>query len=776
MKKILITSIFLIVLGSISILEKVDLKYNQISDNTTMIFDRKGELIRKLSLNGPEVKTHVSLSEIPKDMQELFLLSEDKRFYEHIGIDIWGLLRALKDNILSRRIVSGASTIEQQLVRLINHYPRKLYYKPVVILNAIYLSLTENKKNILEAYLNNIPFGHNITGLWEASQYFYGKEPSFLTLSEMASLAVIVRSPSRLVSKKYKEELISKRNDLLVRFEKRGELNKELLKLSLEEKNEFVYLKHGFYAPQFIRYILKDCPDCSKRPKIYTSIDLPLQQDIQSIVKETIQRLNEKNVSTASVLVADNKTGEILTYIGSHDFFSNQGGQIDGVQTKRQPGSTLKPFTYALAFQNDHHPSSILPDTDTNFNVGGGIYRPRNYSNKYLGPVRASFALANSLNIPALYLGDYYGPEAILNSYRSLGFELPLSPETYGIGLTLGNGEVSLFELVRAYSSLANGGVYPKFTGFKLIEKSPIFHSTFLRKGTTQIISKILSDDQRRSHSFGRYSDLSFPFQFASKTGTSTNYRDNWVVGYNTDFTVGVWAGNFNQESMHNVSGITGAGRIFNQVVKRVYRSFQNHDFKNNDTGLVEKRVCTLSGKLATKNCDKFLDEKFTSTNFPHENCDVHKTVKVKLCKNGELTSDVKVTDISDQFYYWKKFMHISSVKEQVSEQCKGGHILLGEGGHDIDHQIVDFKTPLEGSFYGIDPNIPRKFQKIGFELSSNLEIKKIEWILNDTTLGESERLNYFPWNVEKGNHKLKAKIHLKDNRVLTKQVSFHVL
>ncbi len=745
------------------------------SSSTIKVLDRNGEIIRYLNFNGNIYSQNVELSKIPRVMQEVFLHAEDKRFYSHAGIDFISLTRALWQNINHSEIVSGASTVEQQLARIINKRPRTYLGKVRVLNDAFWISILNSKSQILEAYLNLLPFGHNIKGVWEASNYFFAKEPSELSYSEMAILATLPRSPSRLLRPENRSDLIKSKNLVLSSFfESRPDLE-SLKNLSLKEDVSLEFKKHAFHTPHFLGYLLSQCDEeCRTQKEIKTGLDLHLQREVQKIVQNQVGKLKDKGVGSASALVIDNQTGEILSYIGSHDFFEERFGQNDGVLQRRQPGSTLKPLTYAYAFQNDHHPSSILPDVEMMFNVGGGVYKPRNYSNDYLGPVRASFALTNSLNIPALYLADYYGPESILNFYRSFGLDFPSSAEVYGIGLTLGNAELSLYDLVRAYTAFAVKGSFIDLTPFSRDQRQ--LRETAMSEKTALLIGHILSEDTRREHSFGRNSVLDFPFWFASKTGTSTNFRDNWVVGFNERFTVGVWAGNFDQASMHNVSGISGAGPIYHDIVKLVY-SYFSREVMTPPRLLGSKKVdiCPSSGMLKGPHCPHQLQESFLEGHLPLKECDVHREVLVRNCVANESISRVNVEDFSHQFDLWKQENNIATVEGQVADKCAPNFSII-QNTSNLMSSYVEIKSPVNGSLFGIDPNIPREYQRLNLEVVSESKINKVKWYLEDKFIGESTAQEPLYWPLSPGRKNLKAKVELENGKTITRNTLINIL
>ena len=344
-----------------------------------------------------------------------------------------------------------------------------------------------------------------------------------------------------------------------------------------------------------------------------TTLDARLQRTVLGIISAQRANLLEHGAHSVAVAVLDNRTGEWLAWEGSGDYFGKDfGGAIDGVITPRQPGSTLKPFTYALAFESGRSPATVLADVPSHFPTGeeGVVYTPRNYDGRYRGPLRARAALAGSENVPAVALLHQVGSESFLRLLRNAGFAgLDRTAEYYGLGLTLGNAEVTLEQLIRAYATFARGGV-PVGRREQLVSKRTAFW-----------ITDILSDPDAREYAFGSGGSLDFPFPVAVKTGTSQAYRDNWTVGYTTDVTVGVWVGNFDLQPLHGSSGVTGAAPIFNAVMLAAVKHVRGALPIGDVTPIVapppdveEVEICALSGSRPSTYCPAVRKEWLATT------------------------------------------------------------------------------------------------------------------------------------------------------------------
>jgi penicillin-binding protein 1C len=354
---------------------------NQVG-NTLRIEDRHGRLIKLHQKEGD--LSWVLLEDISPLFLDLLIKAEDKRFYHHFGVDFMASIRAFAQNILGMRRVSGASTISQQLARLAFGYQRNIAGKLLVILSALKLEMKYTKGEILEHYLNRIPYAFKVLGIGQASLFYFDKDHSKLSPAEMATLAVLIRAPSRYASKVMRTKLISLRNHLLDQVD----ISDKVKTIAKEEEWVFQRYRPAARSPHFIRAVLEKKSLPLTKSTIRTTLDLALQEEIQKILDGKISKLEAKGVKAASVLVIDNRDGAILSYIGNHDFFS-ENGEFDGVQLLRQPGSTMKPFTYALALEQGLTGASELPDIELYFKSGLGTYRPRNYTLKFTGPKNA---------------------------------------------------------------------------------------------------------------------------------------------------------------------------------------------------------------------------------------------------------------------------------------------------------------------------------------------------------------------------------------------------
>lgn len=532
-----------------------------------VLLDRNGASIRHLTSADFTRAAPVKLSQIPPRLVDCTLAAEDKRFYSHHGIDIFATFRSASDFLRNRRVVSGASTITQQLAKISSPpAPRNLASKFREAMIARRLEMTWEKDRILEAYFARLDYGNLRISPTEAARFYFQKPLADLSLGEAALLAGLPQAPSRLNPIRHPERAKTRRLSVLERLERTGKYPASEIALAREEALRLRPLRETSSAPWLNR-----SPGISIHAR--STLDLSLQTDIERIVREETAKLKESNLRHAAVVIIDNASGDILAMVSSADWKDPRGGQLHGALTPRSPGSTLKPFTYLLGFRHlGHLPCTVIADIPTPLRTAQGLQLPENYDRRYRGPVTIRHALACSLNVPALReLDALGGPEKLQSFLQSLGISNLVGGATeYGLGLTLGNAPVRLLELTNAYAAIARGGVFLP-TRLFLDHEIPD-GKKLIDPAACWLIADILSDKTARAPSFSTGGPLDLPFPCAVKTGTSSDFRDNWCVGFTPGFTVGVWAGNFENQPMKNISGVSGAGPIFHRSLVRAHR------------------------------------------------------------------------------------------------------------------------------------------------------------------------------------------------------------
>jgi penicillin-binding protein 1C len=560
-----------------------------------VLLDRHSTPILHLTLPDSTRSRPITADGIPADLTACTLAAEDKRFHSHGGIDPLATLRAGRDLLTERRVVSGASTITQQLVKITSPpAARNPLTKIREALAARRLEMTWSKRQILTAYLNHLDYGNLRIGAAEAARFYFQKPLADLSLGECALLAGLPQSPSRLNPIRHPERALVRRDTVLRRLAATGGQSSARISAALAEPLTLRPLRESKPAPWLENF--KSQISNLESP-VQTTLDLPLQRDLEAIVREETSRLKEANLRHAAVVAIHNPTGEIRALVSSADWDDPRGGQFNGALAPRSPGSTLKPFTYLLAMERNHRlPSSILADIPTPFRTPQGLDLPENYDRTYRGPVTLRAALACSLNVPALReLNSLGGPRPLHEFLEILGITtLGQDSSVHGLGLTLGNAPVRLLELTNAYATLARQGRYFPPVLFPSTPEAgrPVFdvrHAWF--------ITDILADSTARAPSFQPGGPLDLPFRCAVKTGTSSDFRDNWCIGFTPEFTVGVWAGNFEQQPMKGVSGIAGAGPVFHRAMLRLHRDTPPTWFAR-PAGIEEITIDPRNGKL----------------------------------------------------------------------------------------------------------------------------------------------------------------------------------
>jgi penicillin-binding protein 1C len=496
-----------------------------------------------------------------------------------------------------------------------------------------------------------------------------------------------------------------------------------------------------FLAPHFTTHVLAwtaNTRDSTRPAHIRTSIDVGLQTELEGEVKHTVDVLGDRGVGQAAVVVLDNATGEVLAWVGSPDFWGSENGQTDMVVSPRQPGSALKPFLYGLAFDRGFTAATILPDIPKTYPTTIGAYRPRDYDRRFRGPVRAREALASSYNVPAVELASRIGASSLLETLRLAGFtSLSRDADYYGLGLALGNGDVSLLELANAYRALANGGEWRPWTW------RPVSPGRTLPEDTRRVVSPIanaivldiLSDPAARMPGFGFETPFDFPFPVAVKTGTSRHFTDNWAVGTTRGFTVAVWAGNFNGRPMEGVSGVTGAGPLLHRAVMAVARRIPPGALATPaDVGAVHVPVCRLSGMRATTHCAK-IDEWFVRGTEPAREDDWERGGRITLpAEYAEWAANGQSPAI------------VGPARAQTASNVAGPR-----GEHADSVKSFHIVSPTDGDRYSVPPGVEAKYATIPLR-AAGPGADRVEWIVDGKTYS-AER-----WPLTPGAHVIRAK------------------
>lgn len=588
---------------------------------STEVVDREGRpLYESLSEHGSRSRWLPS-ERLPQRLVEATLAAEDRRFFRHPGIDPLAMARAAWHDLRALRLVEGGSTITQQTVKLLMGRRRGLAGKLTEIVLALRLEHRLSKRQILALYLSLAPYGNQLVGAEAASRAYFGCPAANLTPAQAAFLAGLPQRPTAFNPYRSNPAALARQRWVLSKMAEAGFLGPEDLGSARQERLRLVRDPRAFPAPHFVERVMGGLGAAVPR-RVETTLDAELQGELRGILEMHRERLLAHGAHNVAVAVLDNATAEWLAWEGSGDYGNEgHGGAIDGVVSPRQPGSALKPFTYALAFESGFTPASVLPDIPSHFPtaVPGILYSPRNYDGVFRGPMRARLALAGSENVPAVWTLSQVGVADLLRQLRRAGLTtLDRTADHYGFALTMGDAEVRLDELVAAYSALARGGIARRPRMVRRIVRADGTRSDAPDSPPERIVSEraafwvadILSDSRARAYVFGTGGSLDFPFPVAAKTGTSQAYRDNWTLGFTREVTVGVWVGNFDRSELRNSSGVTGAAPIFHDVLLAAQKRATGRlpgeagpGLAEPPAGLAPRTVCALSGLEATDLC-----------------------------------------------------------------------------------------------------------------------------------------------------------------------------
>ncbi len=711
--------------------------------------DREDRPVRRMLDGDLRADEPATFEEFPSSLIEATLAAEDSRFFSHNGIDFIGICRALKDSASAKEFVSGASTITQQTIKLYSpRRKRDLKTKVIEAFTARKLEMFADKEAILTAYLNKLPYGNQLTGSRAAARSYFGKPLGDLSVAESALLAGLPNKPSRINPWRNLDGARKRQVWVLQRMAREEYITQaELASALIEELNLMPGAAQVFQAPHFIELVQQLEPEAVEAAElagtdVTTTLDLKLQQFVESTTAAELARLRhqagESDDLQAAVVVIENETGHVLALSGSRSFFGSRSGQINGAWTPRSAGSTLKPFTYLMALERGYTAATIIADTPIEYITSTGTYQPVNFDRRFNGPVSLRHALANSLNVPAVKTLDLLGGPTVLHDLLSEDLHLTSLKKPaveYGLGLTLGNAEVRLLELTNAYACLARLGQYRPFRLLDSpVQQGSVSDSTLFDRDAAWLIADILSDERARTEAFGFNSSLDLPFRAAAKTGTSTDFRDNWTMGYTPDYTVGVWVGRFNNRPLNQVSGAMGAAPIFNRVMIRLHRDQEPSWYGTPET-------------IATHKIDRLNGYRTGQRGLPSSRTRTESFIRQQLppvANSGHYAPDGKTLLPLEYANWWR------------SEANDLRHVaeLTPLPRH---HSPPDFRivSPLEGTVAFLDPDLPSQGGKFPLEIAGSGS-ETIEWVSDTLTVEQDGSFNWLV--LQPGDHEVIAR------------------
>jgi len=681
LKKILIILIWIIVLGliaGISIFayfakdlpdpEKIA---ERITIESTKIYDRTGKIIL-YDVHGEEKRTIIPFEEIPDYVKNATIIAEDNNFYHHFGIDFKGIIRSFIANLTNKKISQGGSTITQQFIKNAILTPERTYTRKIKeAILSIQMEMKYSKDEILNFYLNQVPYGSSAYGIEAAAQTFFNKNAKDLTLAE-STIIISLTNATTYYSPygSHFEELKAKQEYILEKMHEFGYITEQELSEAKEEKLEFSPVRSGIKAPHFVMYIreyLENKYGNMEKAglKIYTTLDWDLQKIAEEIIKNEVEKnIKNFNANNAALISIDPKTGQILSMVGSKDYFKESSPKnctpgknclfepnVNVCTRARQPGSSFKPFAYATAFQKGFTPDTMIFDLETNFGVqGADEYIPQNYDSKFRGPVSMRTGLAQSLNIPSVKTLYLAGVDETINLAQDMGIQTLKDRSRFGLSLVLGGGEVKLLEQTAAFGVFANKGIKQEISFIlkiedrenNILEEYKEEKERVLDEEITKLISDILSDEESRIPMFGSKSKLYIEgIPVAAKTGTTQEYRDGWTIGYTPSLVVGVWAGNNDNTSMKQGAGIYVATPIWNEFIKKAYQ------FK------VENKGDDLENYFVLQNEEDFEKPEEIITSKPILNGSFENEIKIKINKeNGKIATNLTPLYLMEEKIY----------------------------------------------------------------------------------------------------------------------------
>jgi penicillin-binding protein 1C len=735
---------------------------------STIVVDRHGvQLYEARSGDGTRTVTLTAAS-LPPTLIAATIAAEDRRFWSHPGVDAIAIVRAAKTNFLERGLVEGGSTITQQVAKLLLNRrtpsrTRGWSAKVHEALIALRLEHRFTKRELLAMYLNLAGYGNQVSGVERASRLYFGVSSSMLTPAQAAFLAGLPQRPTGFNPFRRRDAAMVRQRAVLKRMQAAGALSEHDASVARQEQLNFSPgAASPFLAPHFVEMVLAGAGE-SRPERIETTLDAALQGDVAGIIETHREALQRHGAANVAVVVLHNATGEWLAWEGSGDYFnSSSGGAINGAVMPRQPGSALKPFTYALAFEEGFSPASVLPDVPSSFPTAepGIVYTPRNYDGRFRGPLLARVALAGSENVPAVALASRIGIPKLLRFLSRAGLSsLDRTASYYGLGVTLGNAEVRLDELVGAYAAFARGGewIRPTFLpphdaksaswGPRL--RTPSETRRLVSSRTAFWITDILSDADAREFAFGRGGSLELPFPVAVKTGTSQAYHDNWTIGYSRHVTVGVWVGNFDRRPLRNSSGVTGAAPIFHAVMLAAERratgsyAFSLANIASAAGDSVRREVCAVSGLAANSWCPTRRYEWTAAEREPLP------------CSWHHLSEDGPLTIWPPEYRAWAaNHTRGAEVREVRRAEVQRAVVRRAEVQSANAVQIV---SPADGSTYLIDPTLRREFQALSLR-AVTARRGRIEWSVDGREIGAADADAKVDWPLAPGKHRILAR------------------
>lgn len=712
------------------------------NDYSQIVKSAEGDILYATLNSTDKWRFKTNLEEITPILKKTILHKEDKYFYYHFGINPISMGKAFIQNLFNRDKRIGASTISMQIARMLEPKKRTYFNKIIEIFRALQLEFTYSKDEILQLYINLVPYGGNIEGVKTAAYFYFHQKPEALSLAQITLLSIIPNFPN-IIHSKDESELYIKRNNWLHHFKRTEIFNEKVVNDALREIIQIERRPRPMMAPHVA---IRACQENKQSSEIETTIQIEIQKKVSQITKNYIQAFKYSNISNASVLIINNKTNEIVAYIGSSDFFDSANqGQVDGIRAIRSPGSTLKPLLYAQAIDL----GLITPKTkmvDVPINYGG--YYPGNYDNKCRGLVTTEQALAQSLNIPAVWLLNEVGKDAFVRLLIKANFkQIAKDQDKLGLSTILGGCGVNLEELTNLFSAFANKGILQKASLYPNAKNRTI---PIVSSASAYMISEILTKAERPDFPSNWSHNTNAP-KIAWKTGTSYGRRDAWSIGYNINYTVGVWAGNFDGTGTPELTGANVATPLLFQIFNTIDQHSDKFWFAPPKT-IDYREVCSESGLIPDEFCTHLIIDSYIPGISPNQRCQHMKEVFVDIKETKSYCRACKPDkNIIRKLYRNLPMEVIAFYEEQnIPYQKIPPH---NESCTRIFSQNAPIITSLgDGLEYIL---ISGENQKIMLKANTENSVKKLWWYLNDKLLCTTKAKENFFFKPPEGNLKI---------------------
>lgn len=702
-----------------------------------VVTDRNDKILYSFITKDEKWRMYTELDEISEDLKTAIVYKEDKYFYYHYGFNPIAMWRAMFNNVVKNKRTSGASTITMQVIRLLEPRPRTYFSKMIELCRAVQLEWALSKDEILQLYLNLVPYGGNIEGVKSAAVLYFNKLPNHLSLGEITALSIIPNKPSSLRIGLNNDLIQENRDKWLLRFSVDEVFSKEKIEDALNEPFVAERISSPKHAPHFsfrMKYAKLNTPI------IRTTLDFEKQSSNEKALADYMRTIQGFNIQNAAVIVLDNRTNEVISYIGSADFYSNiDAGQVDGVRAIRQPGSTLKPLVYGLAFDKGSlTPKTVMTDVPVNYNG----YSPVNFNQEYNGYVSVEHALAQSLNIPAVKALDLVGVDATSEKLVNCNFKtIKKQQDVLGLSLVLGGCGVSLEEMAGLYAAFSNGGVYRPITYLQHEDYSG--EEQILSKESAFMISEILTQLERPDLPSGWQNTSSLP-EIAWKTGTSYGRKDAWSIGYNDKYTIGVWVGNFSGEGVSELTGGNFATPLLFKIFKATDPNPSKHWLKA-PKDLPFRLVCNATGHPPSQNCEHKIFDYFLPTVSSNQTCEHLR--KYYISENDSFSYCMNCIPKAGYKEAWLAYHPVEILAyyntHNIAYTKIPAHNPFCERWDKYDAPQVS--TPTDGATYYIMKDQP---EALVLNCNAASDVTKVFWYINNKvyqTAGKNESVLFLP-------------------------------